>query len=468
MVKKVIDIIPPEGWPDNKIQAADGAVFRSFADDPAAVKPRPDEFAPGGDSAAGKVASSVLYTPQNTPQKAATARAAEKPEGGFWPGIVWKLAIAAAVIAGAMWAIDSKFAKAQISIRPQTFEFKQELKVAVDSSIGDIDRVKNAIPGFMIAVEKEIVGDAPVTGKKDSQGRAQGEIKIFNNYTAAQRLVKGTRLQAPLEKFQPALAGDESPWFRTLEDITVPAKSTAAVKVAADGAGEKYNIEASVFSIPGLAGTAQYSFIYGQSYEKFVGGSAQTVPEVTKDDLENAKTEIANQANEAIKNEIIAKAKGEGLEIIGDDALKIELGEPRITAKTGDNIVKIGGMVLAKAAVIAYKKTDLEDLGGDFVAGRLPAGHILDAKSLRFESSYAKSEKSPSEPIIDLIGKAMIYQGMPIDDLKKALSEKKVSEARVFLANQPGTKEADIKLAPPWRSAVPRGLDRIEIEVILD
>ena len=41
-------------------------------------------------------------------------------------------------------------------------------------------------------------------------------------------------MQAPLEKFQPSLAKDEAPWFRTAEDAVIEPKSSATEKVVAD------------------------------------------------------------------------------------------------------------------------------------------------------------------------------------------------------------------------------------------
>jgi len=95
---------------------------------------------------------------------------------------------------------------------------------------------------------------------------------------------------APLEKFQPPLEGAESPWFLIVETVTLAPKSSAVVDVVAAAPGEKYNIEPSTFSVPGLAGTPQYAFITAQSFEKFTGGSNEIVPQVTKEDLEMPKS----------------------------------------------------------------------------------------------------------------------------------------------------------------------------------
>jgi hypothetical protein len=392
----------------------------------------------------------------------------ENGKGSFLKGLFWKLGLAAAVILLAMYGWDAKFAKAVVKIWPETSVLKQEVKVAVDTSIGEINNGENAIPGFAIVAEKTVTGDFPVTGKKSAQGKALGTVKLFNNYTAAQRLVKGTRLQAPLEKFQPALAGDETPWFRTVEDIVLDPKSSAIVKVVANDAGEKYNIEPSVFSVPGLVGTAQYTFIYGQSFEKFAGGSLDSAPEVKKEDLENAKAAIENLAKDQIKAELEAKAREQGLEIVDASVEKFEFGAPEISAKAGDSLAKIGAKIGAKAATVAYKKSDLENLGKEFISGKVSAGNIADESSFEFESSYAGVNITDGRPALALNVQARVYSQMSPENLKKGLSEKKGDEAQMFLMSQPGTKEAKIRLSPPWRFNVPRDLGRIEIQTILE
>jgi hypothetical protein len=67
-----------------------------------------------------------------------------------------------------------------------------------------------------------------------------------------------------------------------------------------------------------------------------------------------------------------------------------------------------------------------------------------------------------------LSGSVLSYPHTEETDLKKGLSEKNKEEARVFLMNQDGTKEVEIKVTPFWRNNIPRDLDKIEIETILN
>jgi len=56
-----------------------------------------------------------------------------------------------------------------------------------------------------------------------------------------------------------------------------------------------------VFSLPGLVGTPQYTYVYAQSYQKFQGGSTGSAPSVTQADLDNAKQMISDLAKSEIE-----------------------------------------------------------------------------------------------------------------------------------------------------------------------
>ena len=470
MVKKVIDIFPPRQKSEPRVEA------KEAVDEIKITMPLPENSAKAALGAAESADEPVLRQdakPRIVFNHRAAAKDAdgifvrEKP-GGFSKKWLWRTGAVAAAVLAAMYFWDAQFARAVIKIWPETSLLSRQTRVAVDNSAGNIDVGRAAIPGVSLSTEKTVAGNAPATGTKDAQGKAQGSAKIFNNYTNAQTLIKGTRLQAPLEKFQPAVEGSESPWFLTTETIVIAPKSSAVAQVVASSPGEKYNIEPSVFSVPGLAGAPQYTFVYAQSFEKFTGGSLDIVSQVTKEDLENAKTAIENSAKEEIKKELISKAKEQGLEIVDETQIKFETGVPEIAAKIGDNVARVDGQVLAKASVVAYKKSDLENLGKEFVRREIEEGFLCDEDSFAFQSSYAGLGANQSLPALDLSISAMIYSGINSEDLKKGLSEKKAEEAKMFLMNQPGMRQVEIKLSPAWRFNVPRNLDRIEIQTILE
>lgn len=463
MAKKFIDIFPPR----QKLVSQDDKVL---------TMPLPVDL-PDDQPLVSDAAIAAEIEPRQTKPKITFGYRAEENHAqneiftkerrsNFFGGWMWRIIGAMAVIFGGMYLWDAQFGRAVVKIWPETTNFSQEAAVLVDMTAGDIDLNRMVIPGFLLSVEKTAEGVAPATGEDGAQGRARGSIKIFNNYTNSQTLIKGTRFQAPLDKFQPPLEGEESPWFLLDEAIIIPPKTSAVARVTAPAAGDKYNIEPSVFSVPGLAGTPQYTFVYAQSFEKFIGGSSEVVPRVTKDDLKNAQTEIQNSATEEIKRELIAKANDQGLEIAGEEAIIFNIGAVEILAKEGDNIARIIGRVPAKASVIAYKKSDLENLGEELIQREIGRDTMRQEGSFSLTYVYAGIDKDQKLPLIHIAVEAVIYTGSDPEDLKKGLSEKNAEEAEMFLMNRSGMRKAEVRLSPPWRFAVPSSLDKIEIQTI--
>jgi len=215
-------------------------------------------------------------------------------------------------------------------------------------------------------------------------------------------------------------------------------------------------------------GTAQYTFVYGQSFEKFQGGTQGNSPEVKKEDLDNAKKAMADLAKEQIKKTLEAKVQQQGLEIVDASVEKFELGDAVITAKVGDNIPKIAVSMSAKASTVAYKRSDFENLAKNLISNQIAADSIVNEKSLSIKSSYAGIDPANGKPALALVAQITVYSGMSEGDFKKGLSEKGANEAKIFLMNQPGMKDVQIQLTPPWRFNIPRDLDRIEVQTIMD
>jgi len=375
-----------------------------------------------------------------------------------------RLLVAGALVALVMFAIDWKIARAVVKVWPATTALSEQMRVVVDPAAQSVDREKGVIPGLMLAVEDTITGETEVTGKKDTQGKATGTVKIFNNYTSQQRLVKNTRLQAPLEKFNPALTSAETPWFRTLADVVLEPKTSATVTVIADGAGGKYNIDASIFSVPGLVGTAQYTFVYAQSYEKFQGGSTGSAPSVTQADLDNAQKAIDQLAQSEMEKKLLAQVP-EGYVMIADTK-NYELGAPDIQAKVGDSLGKITSQMTGKATAIAYKKADLDNLGKDFILSKVVPGFIAYQNKLEVSSAFEGPDPASGNAVLDLTAQVPVYPGLADSELKKGLSEKSATEAKLFLEDQ-GMK-VEITFTPFWRTQIPRELDKIEVQTIIE
>jgi len=358
------------------------------------------------------------------------------------------------------------FSRAEIEIWPETEIKSFEIKLTVDKSIENIDFLANLIPGVVFEELGTFPQEFPSSGKKSVEKKAEGVMRVFNEYHNDQILVAQTRFQPPSEKFRPSLEKGENPWFKTIERVVIPAKSHIDVKVVADAPGEKYNIEPSTFSIPGLVGTSQYTFVYGKSSEAMSQGSKKEVSEVTQKDLEEAEKILIEEATEETKDTLQGKTS-DGFVTL-EEAFKTEILETFSLTQAGAELEKFFFQVKARTQAVFFKEEDLENFSRDFMAAEIPADKEFDQKTLKIEYFPETINLEEKKIILSLNLQAKIYSSIDETSLKQVLAGKSLTETQLFLQNQPAVIRSKVKLWPFWVKQVPENLDKINVRITVD
>jgi len=356
--------------------------------------------------------------------------------------------------------------KAEIEIWPETELKAFEVKLTVDKRAENINLISNLMPGIIFEEEKIITQEFSSTGKKLLEKKAEGIIRVFNDSQQEQILVAQTRFQPPLEKFRPSLEAGENPWFRTNERIVIPARGYKDVKAVADAPGEKYNIEPSTFSVPGLAGGPQYTFVYAKSFESMKDGLKKEVAVVTQEDLKEAEEALKQKAVREIKDAIAAKIPPEFIVLEKD--IQTEILETFSSARAGAELEKFSFQVKTGAKVMSFKKEDLENFSKEFIISKIPADKKLDQKSLRLNYLPETINLEAGKISLSLNIEAKIYSDINEIALREGLSGKSSTETQFFLQNQPEIKQAQVKLWPFWVSKVPEKIERTKIRITVD
>jgi len=356
--------------------------------------------------------------------------------------------------------------RAEIEIWPETEVMTFETKLTVDKRVESINFLANLIPGISFEEEKTFSQEFSATGKKLIEKKAEGVIRIFNDSRQEQILVAQTRFQPPLEKFRPSLETEENPWFRITERTVVPAQSYKDVKAVADAPGEKYNIEPSTFSVPGLAGSPQYTFVYAKSFESMKGGLKKEVSEVTQEDLKAAeellKEKAAQEAGDVLRDRIPPDF------ILLEKTAKTEILETFSLARAGAELEKFTFQVKAGAKIISFKKEDLENFSKEFIISKIPADKKIDQKSLKIDYLPETINLEAGKIVLSLNLEAKIYSDIDRVSLKQGLSGKSLAETQFFLQNQPEIDRAKVKLWPFWVKTVPENMEKIRIGLNID
>lgn len=356
--------------------------------------------------------------------------------------------------------------RAKIEIWPETEIKTFKTKVTLDQGIESPDFSAKLLPAKFSELEKTFSEEFPSTGKKLLEKKAQGIIRIYNDYNSPQVLVANTRFQAPLEKFQPPLEKGENPWFKTVERVAIPAKGQVEVKVVADGPGEKYNIEPSTFSIPGLAGTPQYTFLYGKSFEPMKGGMLAKISQVTPEDLDKAKEALTGKAKNEIENLLKLDIPAEFVFL--ERALETKILETFSSVKAGGETEKFNYQVRAYSATLLFKKEVLESFAKNFITLQISDSQKLYPPSLKIDYSPETVNLEVGKIILNLEMEVKIYSAIDEISLKEGLAGKSLAETQISLENQPLITKARVKLWPFWIKRTPEEIEKIEIKLNID
>jgi len=349
----------------------------------------------------------------------------------------------------------------EIWLETEPLDFKEEITADLTKENANDLLSSKTIPAYIIDTGEITTSQSfPSSGKTSKESKANGKIKIFNNYHLSQTLTVNTRFQAPSE--------ENVLYFRSTKAVTVPAKGTLDIDVVADRPGEEYNIEPATFSIPGLVGLPQYSSIYGKSFSPMIGGFKGEIWKVEKEDLESAKNILAEklftEAKESLKN----KAANEFVLLNVDDVIKEEILEASSSFEAGSETQYFDFKVKVKSQALVFKKSDIENFAKEFILSKTTERKKIQESSLKTDYSPESINLSIGKIVLKLVFSAKIYSDIDSSSLKETLKGKTLKEAQDILENQDQIKKVQIISWPPWIKNVPDNSEKIKIKLTID
>ena len=385
----------------------------------------------------------------NLPPRPPMEPRAPKPIGTGRRFPVGTAIIALVVVLGSVGALFA-FSGAKVAITPT--ESPVQVEGTFTSTAGE-----GELPFEIITVEKTATNSIAAESTQNVTQAAQGVIVISNSQDASQALIKNTRFETP-----------EGLVFRIKDSINVPKAANGqpgqlSVTVYADEAGEKYNVGATTFTLPGLKGSDTYTKVTARSSDAMKGGYAgarPTVSQATKD-AEMAKLETTLDGE--LKTELATKVKEGYVLIPGATASTFE-PQPD-TAGAGNTVALaergvVRGVIFpeeALARTIAYQSI------GTY------SGQPLTFKSLD------GLKLAPSEGLIPnvgdtsfsftLTGTAVLVWKVDTAKVGAAVAGKSRSSAESVLQGFPEVEKALLVLKPFWQSTFPANPAKITVTV---
>ena len=301
--------------------------------------------------------------------------------------------------------------------------------------------------------------DFAATGKAVKAEKAEGIVKIYNNYSLPQTLVQNTRLWC--------FEGNELREFKTTEKAVIPSQAQLDVKVSASLAGAEYNINPCTFSVPGLKGSPRYTAVYGKSALPMTGGIKTETTVISQEDLDKAEQVVIEKALAdsvvSLKNSISPQDY-----VLLEDAVEVKMIEVQPLFVVGQTVDNFTFQATAQAQALVFKKAQAQDFAEDYVRSQLAQGEELVNNSLVLNYSLATVNLAKHEMVLDLGISAATYRALDESLIKENVKNIRLNDVASSLKKFPEIDRAQVRIRPFWRSIVPDDPSKIEIKLNLD
>lgn len=356
------------------------------------------------------------------------------------------------------------FAKAEVNLWPETQELALSETIIVDLNSEEIDLEAKVIPAQIVENEKNGSQEFETTGKTTTEGKASGTITVYNAYSSSSRTLIPSRFVSADGKLFRSVEKIKVPGYTTVKGKIVPGEKQ--VEVVAAESGSDYNIEATTFALPALAGTALYTTIYAKSFNGMTGGHKGEVGQLTKEDLEKAEIAVSNK----LKKESIdlLKASLSSNLILPEETVIQDIlsSESSHSVGTGTDSFTIDAGVKSKG--IVFKKSDIDKFIQEMINLNIEEGQIIREETMKINYLLQEIDLEEGKIVIDLDVKVDTYDEIDLDKLEKSITGKKVEEARLLLNSLDEIGKVELISKPFTRKSIPDTLDRIDVNLKFD
>ena len=327
--------------------------------------------------------------------------------------------------------------------------------VTVNATV-DVARVpgQGQLPGRVVQGVFEKIQEFTVSSSvgRSENSIATGKVRITNDYSKAQPLIKTTRL----------LTADGR-LYRINDSVNVPAGGTVDVEAYADERGAQFEFtQKTKFTIPGLAVSLQ-KMIYAESVSPFAGGT-QSVKILAQEDLDKAQKELEVSVLDQAKKTLFAE--------VADSAFTqtvylVKTLETKSSVKPGEEAERFLMSLKLDVTGVFYPREDMEELVKSRLSERIPEGRdITSYDPAKTVFSVERVDVKNESASIGLTAEVQTKLGDKSPDLPKDLIlGLSIDEAEQKLEVVEGIESASIIVKPSWVRRLPTLKDHVTFEV---
>lgn len=371
----------------------------------------------------------------------------KRPSGFFGFAVVASV-VAVLLVVGVI-VISTVFYRAYVTVTPFAFS------VPVQGSF-EASPASETLPYQKITVTDSASKSVPATGTQHVDNHSSGTITIYNAYTtSSQRLITNTRFATSGGLIFRVHAPVVIPGYTIKAGVKSP--GTVDVVVYADDAGDKYNIPATDFTVPGLKGSAQYTLIYAKSKTAmaggFIGEQAVVDPTVRSQTVDGLKADLERSLRAKIVSALPAGT------VVFNDSVAMSYTENPDTVDGNNAVISVGGSAIAPAvSEVAFARA----VAGTSLSYQGPLG-ISNPNDLNVtvDTPDAVGTDTPIHFVVS--GTAKLVGVFDVAQLSKDLAGKSKKDIKSVLPNYPAISNIDVKIYPFWRGGLPSDPKKLKI-----
>lgn len=348
--------------------------------------------------------------------------------------------------------------KVEIENKKQTFTLE-------DKQMNASKDVNANIPFEIMIVPDEELKNITLTDGQEASTKSKGEITFYNEYSSTpQKLLANTYIK------------DEAGKLYTLDsEVTIPGYTqdkdkkiiggTATVTASSFLLGESYNGNPSDFTVNSFKGTTKLNKIYAKAKTSFTGGALGLVYVLNAND----KGILNSYAATSFKNNLYRKVNAQIPEgyILYPNAISFAYninGDSFFKDKNAE--VPIDGTLSA----IIMKKSDLskaliKNLLPKISEQEFKEIQVLNPDSLKFNFIVKDQPITKELTSFDFTfnGDLNMLWNINTELIQSKLVGISKESVEGFLKQDPGIKNAVVRIFPPWSSTLPKEVSKIKV-----
>lgn len=339
---------------------------------------------------------------------------------------------------------------------------------------------------YTVSTDVEYTLTHSATGVSSEGANASGNLTIINVSGVERPLVEQTRFQT-----------EDGIVFRLQEEVIVPAGTTenpgtlvayvVADPLDANGVpvGERGNIEASRFFLPGLREDSRDE-LYGESYDAMTGGTTLVHTQVLEEDLVAAEAKMESELKEkalaALRKEVLSEGNAQQVNLkLLEDSDAIVYGTALVDVPyevLGQEMESFEISGSLSVSGVAYDSDALYDiLKAQIVSVETPGKQLIsvDADSISIELLESDNSTNVYKVTAQIQGieeyeiDPELEGGAELGEkIKEHVAGKSIEEAKNYIENLPEVNKVEISVWPFWAPNIPTLPENIKIKSLSD